>query len=118
MHKSTVLLALGLASAQLAASHPGEDHAKEALKRREFLRDNIANLDHCAGQLDSLGVTQRSIQRRHNLIHAARQKRGLAIRDQDYEAQGYDAEVYQRTMFQSSSSCVLSPEEILGPYCK
>lgn len=110
-------LALGLASLQLAAGHPGEDHAKEAMKRREFLKNNVANLNHCAEKLDSLGVTERSVQRRHNLIHGIRNKRGIVARDHAEAGYGYHAGVDQRAIFKSNASCVLAPEEILGPYC-
>ncbi|KAJ3497590.1 hypothetical protein NLG97_g1776 [Lecanicillium saksenae] len=116
MHTSVISLALSLASVPLVASHPGEDHAKEAMKRREFLKDNVANLNHCAAKLDSLGVSERSIQRRHNLIHGIREKRGIIARGEAHEGHGYDAGVDQTTLFSSNSSCVLSPEEILGPY--
>ncbi|KAJ6785348.1 hypothetical protein PWT90_07519 [Aphanocladium album] len=116
MHASIVSWALGLASIPLVASHPGEDHAKEAMKRREFLKDNVANLNHCTDKLDALGVTERSIQRRHNLIRGIREKRGIVARDQTHEGQNYNANVGQTSFFKSNSSCVLAPEEILGPY--
>lgn len=117
MYTNILGLALGLASVPLVASHPGEDHHAEAMKRREFLKNNVANLDHCAGKLDALGVTERSIQRRHSKLRGIREKRGLVTRDQHHEARSYDAEVSRAAEFKSSSSCVLSPEEILGPYC-
>ncbi len=117
MYTNFLTVALGLASVPLVASHPGEDHHAEAMKRREFLKNNVANLDHCAGKLDALGVTKRSIQRRHSRIHGIREKRGLVARDQHHEGRSYNAEVSQAAEFKSNSSCVLSPEEILGPYC-
>ncbi|KAJ4150378.1 hypothetical protein LMH87_011130 [Akanthomyces muscarius] len=116
MYTNILTVALGLASVPLVASHPGEDHHAEAMKRREFLKNNVANLDHCAGKLDALGVTKRSIQRRHSRIHGIREKRGLVARDQHHEGRSYNAEVSQAAEFKSNSSCVLSPEEILGPY--
>lgn len=113
-----VVLAASLSWAQLAAGHPGEDHTQEALRRRAFLQQNLANLDHCAGNLDALGVTKRSIQRRHSLIHGIREKRGIKARSLAYEAQKYKGQVDQTALFSSKSSCVLSPDTIVGPYCK
>ncbi|ATY59229.1 Intradiol ring-cleavage core [Cordyceps militaris] len=116
MYTNILSLALGLASVPLVAGHPGEDHHKEAMKRREFLANNVANLDHCAGQLEASGVTARSIQRRQNLIHGIREKRGLNVRSEGHVGRSYDAEVSQAATFKSNASCVLAPEEILGPY--
>lgn len=117
MYTNILSLALGLAAMPLVAGHPGEDHHKEAMKRREFLKNNVANLNHCTSKLDALGVTERSIQRRQSVIHGIREKRGLVARGQDHESRSYDAEIGQRDVFKSNASCVLAPEEILGPYC-
>ncbi|PQK16899.1 hypothetical protein BB8028_0007g00990 [Beauveria bassiana] len=116
MYTSILSLALGLASIPLVAGHPGEDHHKEAMKRREFLKDNVSNLDHCSDTLDALGVTKRSIQRRQNTIHGMRVKRGLVARDEHHAVRSYDADVSQASIAKKNASCVLSPEEILGPY--
>ncbi|PQK18069.1 hypothetical protein BB8028_0010g00580 [Beauveria bassiana] len=116
MYTNMILLGLGLASIPLVASHPGEDHHKEAMKRREFLKNNVASLDHCSGKLKALGVTERSIQRRHSMIHGLREKRGLVARDQGHEGRSYNAEVGESAIFKSNASCVLAPEEVLGPY--
>ncbi|OAA40426.1 Intradiol ring-cleavage dioxygenase, core [Beauveria brongniartii RCEF 3172] len=118
MYTNIISLGLGLISIPLVASHPGQDHDKAAMKRREFLKNNVASLDHCGSKLDALGVTERSIQRRQSMIHGIREKRGLVARDQgqDHEARNYNAEVGESSIFRSNASCVLAPEEDLGPY--
>ncbi|OAA34475.1 Intradiol ring-cleavage dioxygenase, core [Beauveria brongniartii RCEF 3172] len=116
MYTNIISLGLGFASIPLVASHPGEDHHEEAMKRREFLKNNVANLDHCASKLDALGVTERSIQRRHSMIRGIREKRGLVARDLDHEGRSYNAEAGESAIFRSNASCVLAPEEDLGPY--
>lgn len=120
MRSSTLLIALGLSAAQLAAAHPGEDHAKEALERREFLKNNVPNLNHCSSKLDSLGVSDRAELRRRNLLHGIRERRGLVARRETTEDDAlYDAQVTDESLqFRSTASCTLSHETIEGPYCK
>ncbi|TQV97867.1 hypothetical protein V2A60_006416 [Cordyceps javanica] len=118
MYTSLLSLALGLAAIPLVAGHPGEDHHAEAMKRRAYLQDNHANLDHCEAELEASGVTARAIERRENLIHHIRKKRGLDSNGDDsgHVARSYDIEINESATFKSNGSCVLSPEEILGPY--
>lgn len=110
----TTVLAYGL-----VACHPGEDHVAELLARGEFLQHHIANLDHCAADLQAAGVEKRSIQRRLHTTKLLREKRGLIGRQQEGDSNSwYAIEEDHDVVFRSTASCVLAPEEMVGPYCK
>lgn len=115
-----------LVSCQSVLGHPGEDHAAEVAARQAYLRNNIANLDHCAGKLQARGVSGRGVERRSQLASKLREKRGITAGSKiersnsgDHVERGHiDADIDQSVLFSGNSSCVLAPEEILGPYCE
>ena len=115
-----------IVSCQGVLGHPGEDHAAEVAARQAYLRNNIANLDHCAGKLQERGVSGRGLERRSQLASELRAKRGITAGSKversnsgDHVERGHiDVDVDPSVLFSGNSSCVLAPEEILGPYCK
>ena len=100
--QKTLLLALALQG----LAHPGEDHSHELAARKEYLSNNRVNLRHCQEKLAARGVLERSLQRR-----------GLAAQRLQTQM-GSEARAVDVSVFATNASCVLSPEEILGPYCK
>lgn len=112
-------------SCQGVLGHPGEDHAAEVAARQAYLQNNIANLDHCAGKLQARGVSGRGVERRSQLASKLREKRGISAGPKvertgsgDHVSRGHiDLDIDQSVLFSGNSSCVLAPEEILGPYC-
>lgn len=96
----------------LISAHPGADHTAELAARREYFLENRADLSHCAQKLEADGVTKR-----------AEQRRGLAARDlhakrsYGFDMVERDKKSFDPSHFASNNSCVLAPEEILGPYC-
>lgn len=46
----------------LAAAHPGHDHGKELLSRREFLSNHRNDLNHCTERFETVGIQGRSIE--------------------------------------------------------
>lgn len=108
----------GLIASRLAASHPGEDHTAELLVRREFLQSHLTNLDHCATDLEAFGLTERSIHRRRQTARFLRENRGLMDNRDKYALDTtYVSDTDSAHLFKSNVSCVLAPEEIVGPYC-
>lgn len=116
------IITLAIAACQIASAHPGEDHTAELAARQEFLQHNAANLDHCADKLQARGISQRGIERRSRLANQLRRKRGIQVDARGTEGQDQEpvvgTELDQQFLFSANSSCVLAPEEILGPYCK
>ncbi|KAK2611941.1 hypothetical protein QQS21_002047 [Conoideocrella luteorostrata] len=101
----------------LGTSHPGGDHVAELVSRGEFLRNHMTNLDHCAGDLEASGVTKRSIERRLQLVKTLREKRGLVdSHDVRHPEARYVSDFDRADLFKSTASCVLAPEEMVGPY--
>lgn len=98
--------ALILALALQGLAHPGEDHTHELTARKEYLANNRVNLRHCQEKLAARGVMERSLRRR-----------GLAA-ERLQTQMGSVARAVDSAVFATNASCVLSPEEILGPYCK
>lgn len=112
------LLSLILAC-RLAAGHPGEDHAAELKARGEFLQNHVTNLDHCAQELEASGVTKRGIQRRLHMVNRLREKRGLEPQRDDKQSRDWGVmDASHASLFKTTASCVLAPEEMVGPYCK
>lgn len=98
--------ALILALALKGLAHPGEDHSHELAARKEYLANNRVNLRHCQDKLAARGVMERSLRRR-----------GLAAERLQTQLDGA-ARAVDASVFATNATCVLSPEEILGPYCK
>lgn len=113
-------------AATMAVAHPGEDIEAEILERRNFIANTKhANLGHCAAKMQSDGHERRGIERRSELAsrHAKRSHlMARASEDMDKSHLHADSGFTEKTplseIFASNASCVLSPEAILGPYCK
>ncbi|EFY93676.1 extracellular dioxygenase, putative [Metarhizium acridum CQMa 102] len=104
---------------RLAACHPGEDQAAELRARGEFLQNHVTNLDHCAQELEASGVMERSIERRLHMVKRLREKRGLEPQRDQNESKDWGAvDTSPASLFKTNASCVLAPEEMVGPYCK
>ncbi|KAG7284451.1 hypothetical protein NEMBOFW57_010824 [Staphylotrichum longicolle] len=117
MHLPTFLLTALVAP--LVAGHPGHDHAKELGTRLEFLANNKNDLSHCAEKMRTRGLFAANAQRRSELAETILKKRGLearAISDSHKSTASYTAQTELSTIFAGNSSCVLSPEQIEGPY--
>ncbi|KHN94900.1 Intradiol ring-cleavage dioxygenase, core [Metarhizium album ARSEF 1941] len=112
MHILTLLSCV--LAGRLAACHPGEEHAAELRARGEFLQGHVGNLDHCAQELESSGVDRRDIQRRLFMTNRLRRKRRLED-EQDSES-WHALHASRESLFRSTASCVLAPEEMVGPY--
>lgn len=122
------LLALGLLAAPVALGHPGHDIHEEAAERREFLKRSPNNVQSCIPQLERRGYQAAALERRQQMAHEARVKRGLTDRplvrrdfsqvlETDHESTsdvslGSD----ERLLFADNSTCVLQPEVTQGPY--
>lgn len=59
----TTVLAGALAATGVMA-HPGHDHTREMLERREFLQNKPRDLSHCAEKLKRSGLERRAAERR------------------------------------------------------
>lgn len=63
MHFAT-LLAGGVLAATGVAAHPGHDHSKEVVERREYLQHNRRDLSHCVEKMKRSGLAARNAKRR------------------------------------------------------
>lgn len=115
---------LATVAATLVAAHPGADvHAEAAQIRRFALNSKRNDLGHCADKLKARGHDQLAIERRKNIAqkHA---KRGLIeraasdINVSHLSSADFTADTSLDDVLAANSSCVLSPEETEGPYCK
>jgi len=122
------LLALGLLVAPGVLGHPGHDIREEAAERREFLKRSPNTVRSCIPQLERRGYQAAALERRQQMAHEARVKRGLADRplvrrdfkeslETDHESTsdvtlGSD----ERLLFADNSTCLLQPEVTQGPY--
>jgi hypothetical protein len=118
------IFALAAAAAVLVAGHPGQSIKEELQKRQEFIRNSKrTNLNHCSGKLKNREVEQRAIARRAALAQK-KAKRGVITRDlsdgnkSHLSDADYTIDTPLGEVFASNASCVLSPEETEGPYCK
>lgn len=98
--------------ASSVVGHPGANHEHELVARREYLESQGANLAHCASALEARGISRRSMERRAAIARSLHEEMHLAGRAE------YQSPLIDLSVFRSNASCVLSPEEILGPYCK
>ncbi|GAB7330511.1 hypothetical protein MBLNU13_g02110t1 [Cladosporium sp. NU13] len=128
MHFPSSLLALGFLAAPVALGHPGHDIREEAAERREFLKRSPNSVRSCIPQLERRGYQAAALERRQQMAHEARVKRGLADRplvrrdfkqslETDHESTsdvtlGSD----ERLLFADNSTCLLQPEVTQGPY--
>lgn len=100
------------------AAHPGEDHTAELTARQSYFKGSSANLSHCSSKLNANGVIERAIHRRSLAARGLKQKRALlAMRGEESRAE-YTVEQDPATLFGGNSSCAMSPEEMVGPYCE
>lgn len=122
------LLALGLLAAPAALGHPGHDIREEAAERREFLKRSPNSVRSCIPELERRGYQAAALERRQQMAHEARVKRGLTDRPlvrrdfnqslaTDHESTsdvtlGSD----ERLLFADNSTCLLQPEVTQGPY--
>jgi protocatechuate 3,4-dioxygenase beta subunit len=122
------LFALGLLVAPGVLGHPGHDIREEAAERREFLKRSPNTVRSCIPQLERRGYQAAALERRQQMAHEARVKRGLADRplvrrdfkeslETDHESTsdvtlGSD----ERLLFADNSTCLLQPEVTQGPY--
>lgn len=68
----------GSLAVSLASAHPGHDHSKEMVARREFIgRLPHRDLSHCATKIKERGLEAYNIQRRSDIAKNAMKKRGL-----------------------------------------
>ncbi|KAM7211411.1 Intradiol ring-cleavage dioxygenase [Rhypophila decipiens] len=122
MHIPTILSTAFLAG--LVAAHPGHDHTQELKERAEFLAQNKNNLSHCADKLRARGVHASNIKRRNALTGNLLKKRGVdgreaftpSIQKSHESLVEYTARTDPSVLFAGNASCVLSPEQIEGPY--
>ncbi|KAM7194154.1 Intradiol ring-cleavage dioxygenase [Naviculisporaceae sp. PSN 640] len=122
MHIPTFLSTALLAG--LALAHPGHDHTQELRERAEFLSNNKNDLSHCAGKMKARGLHAANIKRRSAFGGGLLKKRGLEGRQtftpreqESHESQEeYTARTDPSVLFAGNASCVLSPEQIEGPY--
>lgn len=121
MHFSPVLVAY---MAGLVAAHAGADAKTELLNRREFLSNvERSDLSHCSAKLKARGIEQRAAERRQ-AIAQKKSKRGIVRREASdinkthLSEADYSLDTPLDTIFSANTSCVLSPEETEGPYCK
>jgi hypothetical protein len=74
------LLALGFLAAPAVLAHPGHDIREEAAERREFLKRSPKNFRSCIPELERRGHQAAALERRQQMAHEARVKRGLTDR--------------------------------------
>ena len=122
------LLALGLLAAPAALGHPGHDIREEAAERREFLKRSPNSVRSCIPELERRGYQAAALERRQQMAHEARVKRGLTDRPlvrRDFNtslATSHESTsdvtlgVDERLLFTDNSTCVLQPEVTQGPY--
>jgi hypothetical protein len=110
--------------AGLVAAHPGADVQAELLQRRMFLSNvKRTDLSHCSAKLKARGIEQRGVERRKALAQK-KSKRGIIqraaedINKSHLSDADYTLDTSLDTIFSANTSCVLSPEETEGPYCK
>ena len=128
MHFRSSLVALGLLAAPGALGHPGHDIREEAAERREFLKRSPNSVRSCIPQLERRGYQAAALERRQQMAHEARVKRGLAdrplVRRDFHESLETDHESSsdvtlgsdERLLFADNSTCLLQPEVTQGPY--
>lgn len=94
------------------------------MERRQFLSNvKRADLNHCGSKLKARGIEDRAVQRRKEIAQR-KSKSGFIKRDlsdlnkSHLSGAGYTIDTPLDTIFAANSSCVLSPEEIEGPYCE
>ncbi|SPQ24379.1 a01041e6-6285-4ea0-a35f-3666b85c5c33 [Thermothielavioides terrestris] len=109
--------------ATLVAGHPGHDLSKELRERLDFLANNRNDLSHCAEQMRARGLDAINARRRTQLAEHLMKKRNLEVRDisnpyntTHKSSVSYTAQTDLSTVFAGNNSCVLSPEQIEGPY--
>ncbi|KAK9413186.1 putative Intradiol ring-cleavage dioxygenases domain-containing protein [Seiridium unicorne] len=119
MHFSTLLF---ISAATIVAAHPGHDPNQELHERREFLsKVERSDLSHCAAKMKQRGLEQLGVQRR-KATAAKMAKRGILpraasdINKSHLSDADYDSNTSLDAVFAANSSCVLSPEETVGPY--
>lgn len=122
MRFSTAFFSAFLAT--LAAAHPGADVQAEAEAIRSFASNNKRNdLSHCTAKLKARGHDQRAIERRKVTVQA-HAKRDLVERTtadinvSHLSTADFTAETSLDEVLAANASCILSPEEVEGPYCK
>ena len=122
MRFSAAIIASVVAS--LVVAHPGADLKQELRERQEFIANSKrTNLGHCASKHKARGIEKAAIARRQSLA-AKNAKRGMVQRDPTDINKSHlsDADFDNTTpladVFAQNASCVLSPEETEGPYCK
>lgn len=118
------IVALAAAAAVLVAGHPGHSVSDELIKRQEFLKSSKrTDLNHCAAKVKAREIEARAVARRKAAAEK-KAKRGFIPRDlsdinkSHLSDADFGVDTPLDTVFASNSSCVLSPEETEGPYCK
>ncbi|KAF2759166.1 aromatic compound dioxygenase, partial [Pseudovirgaria hyperparasitica] len=117
-------------------AHPGEVHDHAQVKREIQVRDHLASkaarsLGNCAGTIKARALEQRAITRRAATAERLRKARGITMspylhrRDlaalQKFETvnHNYTGTVNPHdpsAIFSANTSCVLTPENTIGPY--
>ncbi|KAI0480599.1 Intradiol ring-cleavage dioxygenase [Xylariaceae sp. FL0804] len=129
-----LLKTAALAATMLGAvmAHPGEvrDVAKD--KREAALSKHLAargadKLARCLDTPKARSIKERAVARRAAKYQALKEKRGVAHKRSVAEIEYYDALNHNYTgemssgsglteLFDANTSCILQPEEIIGPY--
>lgn len=106
------------------AAHPGDDHSKDVLQRRDFVsKVERTDLAHCAETFKARGIEKRAIERRKNIMKQRSSSRRVVRAPEDlnkshYSSYKYDLETPLDVIFGNGTSCLLSPEATEGPYCE
>ena len=122
------ILTLVALAAPFALGHPGHDIREEAAERREFLERSTGSVRSCKPDLQSRGLHSASLERRQQMAHEARVKRGLTDRplkkrdfysvlDIDHKSSSdFSLGGDERLLFDDNSTNILQPETTQGPY--
>ncbi|KAK8208374.1 GPI anchored dioxygenase-like protein [Phyllosticta capitalensis] len=121
----------------LAAAHPEPHHDHSMVKREVDYRNDLANkqtrsLEKCAGSQKMKRTQQKAIERRAATLQRLRKERGIAdkkIKNRrtvaDLEAMEkvnhnmtgvVSTDVEANSLFGANTSCILTPENTIGPY--
>ncbi|KAL1868365.1 hypothetical protein Plec18167_008290 [Paecilomyces lecythidis] len=120
-----------------ATAHPGEHHDVEHIKRELQTREVLAtrassSLSKCANSPKFRDLKKRAVSRRSATAERLRKERGLATEDaylhrrdlatlQKYEKVNHNMTgsinaADPSVLFSSNTSCILTPENTIGPY--
>ncbi|TAQ88232.1 hypothetical protein B7494_g3467 [Chlorociboria aeruginascens] len=118
-------------------AHPGEAHNSTHVRRELQMRDHLAtyskqSLGKCENSLKARELKSRATARRAAIAKDLREKRGLSTTEpykrdltelRTYEEinhqqsnTGYTLGTDETTIFSANTSCVLGPENVIGPY--